>query len=79
VRYTVNDNFFTFWFRFIYKYSHMVEVGAYEQLKGTLARDYPTFSGLMLERYFQTRLVEKKSFSRIGGYWIERAKTRLTW
>lgn len=40
VRYTIEDNFFTFWFRFIYKYSYMLEIENYESMKSIINRDY---------------------------------------
>ena len=55
VRYVIEDNFFTFWFRFIYKYSYMLEIENYDSLKAIIRRDYETFSGLMLERYFKNQ------------------------
>jgi uncharacterized protein len=69
VRYIIEDNFLTFWFRFIYKYSHIIEVGGFDTLKEIISRDYATFSGKILERYFRTKLMEEKRFTRIGGYW----------
>lgn len=39
VRYTIEDNFFTFWFRFIYKYSYMLEIENYDSLKTIINRD----------------------------------------
>lgn len=77
VRYTLDDNFLTFWFRFIYKYSYMVEVGGYEQLKEIIMRDYPTFSGKILERYFRARYVEQMRFTRIGSYWDRKGENEI--
>jgi len=77
VRYTLEDNFLTFWFRFIYKYSYMVEIGGYEQLKEIIIRDYPTFSGKLLERYFRTQYIEQKCFSRMGGYWDRKSENEI--
>lgn len=77
VRYTLHDNFLTFWFRFIFKYSYMVEIGAYDQLKEIIARDYPTFSGRILERYFRSKHIEGKRFSRIGSYWDRKGETEI--
>ena len=77
VRYVLHDNFLSFWFRFIYKYSYMIEVGGYEQLKGVVVRDYPSFSGGILERYFRTRYIEQKCFSRIGGYWNRKGECEI--
>lgn len=60
VRYTIEDNFFTFWFRFIYKYNYILEIENYESVKAIISRDYETFSGLMLERYFKRVLMKSK-------------------
>lgn len=77
VRYILEDNFLTFWFRFIYKYSYMVEVGGFEQLKEIILRDYPTFSGKILERYFRAQYIEQKHFSRLGGYWDRKGENEI--
>ena len=77
VRYALEDNFLMFWFRFIYKYSYMIEVGGYEQLREIIVRDYPTFSGKILERYFRAKYIEKKRFTRIGGYWDRKGESEI--
>ena len=77
VRYTIGDNFFTFWFRFIYKYSYMLEIENYESLKTIINRDYETFSGLMLERYFKRVLIERQAFTRIGGWWDRKGENEI--
>lgn len=68
VCYSLRDNFLTFWFRFIYKYSFMLEIKAYKKLRELTMRDYETFSGFMLERYFRELLIEKEIYTRIGGW-----------
>ena len=77
VRYVTNDNFLTFWFRFIYKYSHIIEIGGFDELKKIIERDYTNFSGKILERYFYTQLAEEKRFTRIGGYWDRKGETEI--
>ena len=77
VRYTIEDNFFTFWFRFIYKYSYMLEIENYESLKTIINRDYETFSGLMLERYFRRVLIERQAYTRIGGWWDRKGENEI--
>jgi AAA+ ATPase superfamily predicted ATPase len=69
VRYMIEDNFLTFWFCFIYKYSYMLEVGGYPELKDLILRDYPTFSGRILERYFRAQFIEQGGYTGIGGFW----------
>lgn len=77
VRYTIEDNFFTFWFRFIYKYSYMLEVENYGSLKTIINRDYETFSGLMLERWFRRVLIEQQIYTRIGGWWDRKGENEI--
>ena len=77
VRYILKDNFLTFWFRFVYKYSYINEIGGYEQLREIIKRDYPTYSGTILERYFKDKFIESKKYSRIGGYWDRRGENEI--
>jgi uncharacterized protein len=77
VRYVVHDNFLTFWFRFIYKYNHILEIGGYDALRKIIERDYATFSGKILERYFYTKLAEEKRFTHIGSYWDRKGEVEI--
>ena len=77
VRYTIEDNFFTFWFRFIYKYNYMLEIENYDAVKTIINRDYETFSGLMLERYFKRVLIESKKYTRIGNWWNRKGENEI--
>ncbi len=77
VRYTIEDNFFSFWFRFIYKYSYMLEIENYESVKTIINRDYETFSGKMLERWFRRVLIEQQAFTRIGGWWDRKGENEI--
>ena len=77
VRYTIEDNFFTFWFRFIYKYNYMLEIENYDAVKTIINRDYETFSGLMLERYFKRILIESKKYTRIGSWWDRNGENEI--
>ena len=77
VRYTIEDNFFTFWFRFIYKYNYMLEIENYDSVKSIINRDYETFTGLMLERYFKRVLIESKAYTRIGSWWDRKGENEI--
>ncbi|MES2455643.1 MAG: ATP-binding protein [Bacteroidota bacterium] len=69
VKYYINDNLLNFWFRFIYKYRSVVEIGNLNYLKEIVNRDYPTYSGRILEKYFIEKMMEEGNFSAIGTYW----------
>lgn len=77
VRYIIEDNFLTFWFRFMYKYSHLIEINGFKELKTIVNRDYSTFSGKILERYFRTKLIEEKGITLIGAYWDRKGETEI--
>ncbi len=69
VKYRLNDNFLNFWFRFIYKYSGAVETESFDYLKSIVYRDYNTYSGQILERYFREKIMKEENLSAIGSYW----------
>ncbi len=77
MKYKIEDNFLNFWFRFIYKYSSAIEIGNYEYVKDIVERDYNMYSGLVLEKYFTTHLIETKQFSEIGSYWEKGNKNEI--
>ncbi|MDR0574633.1 MAG: ATP-binding protein [Tannerella sp.] len=77
VRYVIDDNFLTFWFRFIYKYSHIVEIGQFGELRKIIERDYATFSGKVLEKYFREKLIEQGGITKIGGYWNKTGENEI--
>lgn len=77
IRYALNDNFLMFWFRFIYKYNYIIEIGAYEQLQKVILRDYNIFSGFMLERYFSGKFAETGLYTRIGAWWDRKGENQI--
>lgn len=77
VAYFLRDNFLTFWFRFIFKFGYMLEIGAYKKLREVILRDYETFSGYMLERYFREKLADGEDFTRIGAWWDRKGTNEI--
>ena len=77
VHYAIEDNYLTFWFRFIYKYSQLIEIGQFDILKQIIERDYETFSGKILERYFRAKMLENGVFTRMGNYWNRKGEDEI--
>lgn len=77
VRYELGDVFYSFWFRFIFKYSYIIEIENYGKLQEIIERDYNTFSGLMLERYFHLVAVESGLFTRLGRWWDRKGENEI--
>jgi AAA+ ATPase superfamily predicted ATPase len=77
MRYVLNDNFYRFWFRFVYKYQALIELRAYGRLRETILRDYATFSGKALEGYFIRKLSETGRYTRIGNWWNRKGENEI--
>lgn len=71
VHYSINDQFLSFWFRFVYKYTHIIEAEGNDKLKAIAKRDFNTVSGKALESYFIDVLKESGIYTRLG-YWHDR-------
>lgn len=77
LRYKLNDSFLIFWFRFIHRYSYMIEAKAHEHLKELIRRDYEQFSGLALEQYFREQMIESGRFTRISQWWDRKGENEI--
>ena len=77
LRYALVDGFFLFWFRFIERYGHLVEMRMFDELKRLVDRDYDTFSGFALERWFRERLLEQGGLTRLGGWWDRKGQNEI--
>lgn len=76
-RYKIEDNFLNFWFRFIYKYRSAVEIGNLDYVRNVVERDYETYSGIVLEKYFRAAMMDSKKFSDIQSYWNSKGENEI--
>lgn len=76
-KYKIEDNFLNFWFRFIFKYRSAIEIGNIKYVQEIVERDYETYSGIILEKYFRTIMIEAKEFSNIQGYWDSKGENEI--
>ena len=77
VHYQIHDSFLRFWFRFVYKYNYMLEIGAYSKLKEIIVRDYDTYSGQVLEDFYRQQLIESGQYTRIGMWHDRRGENEI--
>ncbi|MDO9340388.1 MAG: DUF234 domain-containing protein [Bacteroidales bacterium] len=68
-KYTIEDNFLSFWFRFIYKYRSSIEIGNFKYVRQIVERDFDTYSGIILEKYFREKLALSGRYTMLGSYW----------
>ena len=77
IRYVIKDNFLQFWFRFIFRYQYIIEIDAYNALQQIIERDYETFSGKILEKYFRQLISEGGEITRIGSWWDRKGHNEI--
>ena len=77
IHYQIEDNFLRVWFRYIYKYGYMLEVGANKKLKIIMDRDYTTYTGKVLEKYFTAKLIESELFTHISSWWDRKGDNEI--
>ena len=73
----MSDLFLQFWFRFIYKYNYFIEANAYGKLAEIVARDYETYSGKVLERWFKEVMKETGQYTHIDSWWDRRGENEI--
>ena len=69
VRYEIQDNFVRFWFNYFDRYRSLIEIKNFVGLQAIIKSDYPTYSGIMLERYFSQQFAESFQYRAIGSWW----------
>jgi len=74
-RYFLKDNFFRFWFKFVYRNRNKYEIGNYAPIKENLKKEFNAFVGIAFEEICKQAVTElsKKdeffSFDKIGRWW----------
>jgi AAA+ ATPase superfamily predicted ATPase len=69
VRYEIQDNFIRFWFNYFDRHRSLIEIKNFVGLQAIIKSDYPTYSGVMLERYFKQQFAESFQYRAIGSWW----------
>ena len=76
-RWSLNDNYLHYWFRFIFPNQSLIEMGKYELLQEYIDKYYDVYSGLVLEKYFRTKLSESERITHIGKYWDQKGENEI--
>lgn len=77
IRWSIDDCYLRFWFRFIYPHQGMIEAGQTALLHQYLTDNYEQFTGRTLERWFQTQAMESGKYTRVGNWWDRRGENEL--
>lgn len=76
-RWSLNDNYLRFWFRFIFPNQSLLEMGKYDLLREYIDKNYLQFSGLTLEKYFREKIAENERVTDIGNYWDKKGQNEI--
>ncbi|SFT01780.1 hypothetical protein SAMN05216365_14239 [Porphyromonadaceae bacterium NLAE-zl-C104] len=61
--------FIRFWFNYFDRHRSLIEIKNFVGLQAIIKSDYPTYSGIMLERYFKQQFAESFQYRAIGSWW----------
>ncbi|GHV84559.1 ATPase [Spirochaetia bacterium] len=75
-RWKIDDNYLRFYFRFIYPNQTLIETGRNAALLELIEQNYDTYSGLVLEQYFKTKMSEEGS-ALIGSWWDRKGENEI--
>jgi hypothetical protein len=75
--YEIDDCFFRYWFRFVWKNIYLKELERYNVMRDYALRDYEVFSGHALEGYFREKFMEQGRYSRMGGWWDRKGENEI--
>ena len=76
-RWSLNDNYLRFWFKFIYPNQSLIEMGKNELLRELIAKNYEQYSGLILENYFRAKIAEGERVTKVGNYWDNKSENEI--
>ena len=76
-KYKIEDRFFRYWFRFIWKNQYLIEFGKFDRLRDLVRRDFDVFSGEGLESYFKAKFKESEPYTRIAAWWDRKGENEI--
>lgn len=83
-RYFISDPALRFWFRYIYRYRSLLEIGDEKGLTGKIVKDLPALMGTSFEELVRALLILRNGeeslpfrFSRIGGFWSRKGDVEV--
>lgn len=77
VKFYIDDCFLMFWFRFVEANRSMVELGKLDLLLELIKRDYPQYSGIVLEKYFRQQYGEAERVTEVSHWWDSKGENEI--
>ncbi len=72
-RYNLRDNFYRFWFRFVFRNKSMIEQGFEQKVFESIKRDFNTYLGVCFEKICKEFIIDIQpiDISKIGRWWYK--------
>lgn len=77
LRWSVEDCFLRFWFRFVLPNQTLIEKERNDLLLEIVERDYNDYTGLVLEQYFRQKISEEERVTLVGNYWDRKGMNEI--
>ena len=77
LRWSVEDCFLRFWFRFVLPNQALIETERNDLLLEIVERDYNDYTGLVLEQYFRQKIAEEERVTLVGNYWDRKGMNEI--
>lgn len=75
--YQIDDCFFRFWFRFVFKNRYLMEMGRLNRMKEVASRNFDVFAGYALERYFRWKFICESDYTRMDSWWDRKGENQI--
>ena len=77
IRFYIDDCFLMFWFRFIESNRPLVELGKFDLLAELIYKEYPQYSGMVLEKYFRQLYGEQERVTDVAAWWDSQGENEI--
>ena len=77
VKFYIDDCFLMFWFRFIESNRSVVELEKYDLLEEIIRKEYPQYSGMVLEKYFRQFYGEQPRVTEVSNWWDGKGENEI--
>ena len=76
-RWSLDDCFLRFWFRFILRNQALVEMERNDLLLEIVEKGYEQYTGPTLEQYFRQKWMEEQRVTQVGNYWDRKGENEI--
>lgn len=77
VKFFIDDCFLMFWFRFVEANRSIIELGKFDLLGELIKKEYPQYSGIVLEKYFRQQYGERERVTEVSQWWDSRGENEI--